>query len=138
MAVGSTPESFQDVLGNNTAVNNPLAEVGAMQEPRVNDHDPYSALSHLFQVAVKDPDAVMLCGMIDMPMTPPVDQGVITYLLRLEAIGRLSEWPRLFGQGNAFVLHLLDKLTNNRFLASELGLYEDRRRETMIWRANKI
>ncbi|KAG0222281.1 hypothetical protein BGW41_006080, partial [Actinomortierella wolfii] len=90
-----------------------------MQEPQVNDHNPYSALSHLFEMAVRHPEAVALCKAIKLPMVPPLDQGVIVYLLRLEAIGRLDEWPLLFGAKNEFVLYLLDKIAHNRFLASE-------------------
>ncbi|KAF9280062.1 hypothetical protein BGZ88_012405 [Linnemannia elongata] len=85
------------------------------------------AFENLFKLAKFDPAAVALCKDIDLPMVPPFDAGLLSYLLRLEAIGRLNEWPCLFGQGNSLVLHLIDKMEGR------VVFPEDSENERVIW-----
>ncbi|KAF9149994.1 hypothetical protein BG015_008184 [Linnemannia schmuckeri] len=86
-----------------------------------------AAFEYLFKLAKCDPAAVALCKDIDLPMVPPFDAGLLSYLLRLEAIGRLNEWPCLFGQGTSFVIHLIDKMQGR------IMFPEDSENEKVIW-----
>lgn len=99
------------------------------------------AFENLFKLAKFDPAAVALCKDIDLPMVPPFDAGLLSYLLRLEAIGRLNEWPCLFGQGNSFVLHLIDKMEGRVVFPedseNERVIWDQRRKESSAWLKTK-
>ncbi|KAF8925577.1 hypothetical protein BGZ47_003174 [Haplosporangium gracile] len=95
------------------------------------------AFEYLFKLAKFDPSAVALCKDIGLPMVPPFDAGLLSYLLRLEAIGRLNEWPCLFGQGNSFVTHMIDKMQGRVVFPedskNERVIWDQRRKETNDW-----
>ncbi|KAF9549625.1 hypothetical protein EC957_003161 [Mortierella hygrophila] len=100
------------------------------------------AFENLFKLAKFDPTAVALCKDIDLPMIPPFHAGLLSYLLRLEALGRLNDWPCLFGQGNSFVLHLIDKMQGRVVFPedseNEKVIWDKRRKETSAWLKAKI
>ncbi|KAF9966031.1 hypothetical protein BGZ70_003481 [Mortierella alpina] len=98
---------------------------------------PYKrALDFLFSDAKQNLAATRLCQEIELRMEPPVEAGVVQYLFRLQAIGRISDWPLLFGAGNSFVLYLLEKMTMDDFPAdseNERMIWELRRKEAAEW-----
>ncbi|CAO3566402.1 unnamed protein product [Mortierella alpina] len=98
---------------------------------------PYKrALDFLFSDAKQSVAAVRLCREIELRMEPPVEAGVVQYVFRLQAIGRISDWPLLFGAGNSFVLYLLEKMTMDNFPAdseNERMIWELRRKEAAEW-----
>ncbi|KAG0297715.1 hypothetical protein BGZ97_004242 [Linnemannia gamsii] len=112
------------------------------QTPPTETFNFEGAFEHLFKLAKFDPTAVALCKDIDLPMVPPFDAGLLSYLLRLEAIGRLNEWPCLFGQGNSFVMHLIDKMHGRvefpEDSENEKAIWDQRRKETGAWLKAKL
>ncbi|KAF9128331.1 hypothetical protein BGW39_005172 [Mortierella sp. 14UC] len=120
----------------------------AVITPNINPDPPSQHLDYdgafkfLFELAKHDPIAVALCQDLELPMIPPFDAGLLSYLLRLEAMGRLNEWPRLFGQGNSFVGHLIDKMQERvvfpKDSENERVVWEQRRRETSVWAKTRL
>ncbi|KAF9082834.1 hypothetical protein BGX29_001667 [Mortierella sp. GBA35] len=100
------------------------------------------ALEFLFKTAILNSAAEDLCQDIELPMEPPLDSGVLSYLFRLEAIGRLEEWPLLFGEGNSFVVYLVHKMSAEfefpEDSENERMVWEQRRKETATWLKAKL
>ncbi|KAF9996586.1 hypothetical protein BGZ80_003654 [Entomortierella chlamydospora] len=104
--------------------------------PPMEEVDYEGALHFLFSIAKHNPAAKELCNEIDLPMTPPIEAGILQYLFRLQAIGRIEDWPLLFGYGNSFILHLLEKMSKAEVLndsENERMIWDLRRKETTDW-----
>ncbi|KAF8960287.1 hypothetical protein BGZ46_001603 [Entomortierella lignicola] len=104
--------------------------------PPSEEVDYEGALCFLFEVARHDPLAKELCQEINLPMKPPIESGVLQYLFRLQAIGRIEDWPILFGNGNSFILYLLKKMSRDEALEdseNERIIWDLRRKETADW-----
>jgi hypothetical protein len=103
-------------------------------EPVVNY---VGAVHYLFSQAKQDPAAIELCHEIELDLEPPVVAGVLLYLFRLQAIGRLQDWPLLFGEENSFILYLIQKMEKDYEFptasVNERTIWNDRRRETAEW-----
>ncbi|KAF9941550.1 hypothetical protein BGZ67_004617 [Mortierella alpina] len=111
--------------GNHTSIGSASNSGLASGSPK--EELPYKrALDFLFSEARQDAAATQLCQEIELRMAPPMEAGVVQYLFRLQAIGRLSDWPLLFGAGNTFILYLLAKMTMDDFPV-------DSENEKMMW-----
>jgi len=98
--------------------------------------DYVGALQYLFSRAKESEVARELCNEIELSLEPPVEAGVLQYLFRMKAIGRLHDWPLLFGEGNSFIVYLLQKMEKDEFPAASVNertIWNDRRRETAEW-----
>ncbi|GJJ75304.1 hypothetical protein EMPS_07662 [Entomortierella parvispora] len=98
--------------------------------------DYVGALQYLFSQAKESEVARELCNEIELSLEPPVEAGVLQYLFRMKAIGRLQDWPLLFGEGNSFIVYLLQKMEKDEFPAANVNertIWNDRRRETTEW-----
>ncbi|KAF9365136.1 hypothetical protein BGX34_011265 [Mortierella sp. NVP85] len=110
---------------------------GGLDKDKVN-HD--RAIQYLFTIATQDPAARALCREIDLKMSPPFRDGVLQCLLRLLALGRIEEWPLLFGKDNPFILHMLERISKSEFSAgcgTEKMIWDLRRKETADWRQRR-
>lgn len=98
--------------------------------------DYVGALQYLFSHTKESGAARELCSEIELSLEPPVEAGVLQYLFRMQAIGRLQDWPLLFGEGNSFIVYLLQKMEKDEFPAASVNertIWNDRRREAAEW-----
>ncbi|KAG0215273.1 hypothetical protein BGX28_000492 [Mortierella sp. GBA30] len=133
--------SFDYAFPSNLKIKSTSIETSGRSPNPPNEDLPYEkALDFLFSEAKQDPSAVELCQDIELSMHPPVEAGVLQFLLRLEAIGRIKDWPLLFGKGNTFILYLLNKMMKDEFpidSENERMIWDLRRQETAEWYEQK-
>ncbi|KAG0051876.1 hypothetical protein BGZ83_003239 [Gryganskiella cystojenkinii] len=126
-----------DNNGNNELLNNNGSSAIMMTSgPPGQSLDYTGALQYLFSQAKESVISKALCEEIELSMAPPIEIGVVSYLYRLQAVGRLQDWPLLFGEGNSFILYLLNKMEKDEFPPGSLNertIWNDRRRETVQW-----
>ncbi|KAF9898244.1 hypothetical protein BX616_004295 [Lobosporangium transversale] len=107
--------------------------------PGILDYE--KALQFLFSQAKQDPSAKELCQQIDLNMDPPMQAGILQYLFRLQMIGRIQEWPLLFGPDNSFILYLLKKMSNpDEALKNSINekiIWDLRQKESETWFKNR-
>ncbi|KAF9297651.1 hypothetical protein BGZ74_009737 [Mortierella antarctica] len=110
--------------------------LSASLDPPKDVYDYEGALNYLFNESQENPAAKKLCSEIGLMPAPPIEAGVLLYLLRMESIGRIAEWPLLFGTDNSFILYMLNKMDGENFAAdseTERSVWEMRRAETAEW-----
>lgn len=110
--------------------------LSASLDPPKDVYNYEGALNYLFNKSQENPTAKKLCSEIGLMPAPPIEAGVLLYLLRMESIGRIADWPLLFGTDNSFILYMLNKMNGENFAAdseTERSVWEMRRAETAEW-----